>query len=74
MQWPGAWRALAVLAACLAVAAETAIAGPSPHPSPQGEGASAGRGSANLEQQSRELRDLRGRIEKLQSDLAAAEK
>jgi septal ring factor EnvC (AmiA/AmiB activator) len=74
MQWPGAWRALAVLAACLAVAAETAIAGPSPQPSPKGEGASAGRGSANLEQQSRELRDLRGRIEKLQSDLAAAEK
>ena len=33
-----------------------------------------GQGSAKLEQQTRELRDLRARLEKLQSDLAAAEK
>lgn len=58
------------LAALVAACAFAAVA----QPPPRAEGAGAARGSAKLEQQSTELRELRGKIDKLQADLAAAEK
>ena len=68
------WRR--ALVALAAVAALGTGAAPSPQPSPKGDGANAGRGSAKVERQvnEQELREVRARIEKMQADLAAAEK
>ena len=64
------WARLAAAVACAcAIASPLAAA-------PKADAAGAGRGSAKPERQAteRELRELRGRIDKMQADLAAAEK